>query len=81
NAPEIIKNLNLDLFSYLMEIPDEHVFSFLDSTSKGNFIDVGLYNDYPPLSFINSKGKLSGILVDLWNLLSRQHIFKPIFKG
>ncbi|WP_151074222.1 ATP-binding protein [Borreliella turdi] len=81
NAPEIIKNLNLDLFSYLMKIPDEYVVSFLDSTSKGNFIDVGLYNDYPPLSFINSKGKLSGILVDLWNLISRQHIFKPIFKG
>ncbi|WKC83500.1 ATP-binding protein [Borreliella spielmanii] len=81
NAPEIIKNLNLDLFSYLMKLPDEYVFSFLDRTSKGNFIDVGLYNDYPPLSFINSKGKLSGILVDLWNLLSRQHIFKPIFKG
>ncbi|WNY68626.1 ATP-binding protein [Borreliella lusitaniae] len=81
NAPEIIKNLNLDLFSYLMKIPDEYVVSFLDSTVKGNFIDVGLYNDYPPLSFIDSKGKLSGILVDLWNLLSRQHIFKPIFKG
>lgn len=81
NAPEIIKNLNLDLFSYLMKMPDEYVVSFLDRTSKGNFIDVGLYNDYPPLSFINSKGELSGILVDLWNLLSRQHIFKPIFKG
>ncbi|QFI14543.1 response regulator [Borrelia sp. CA_690] len=81
NAPEIIKNLNLDLFSYLVKIPDEHIFSFLDSNTKGNFIDVGLYNDYPPLSFINSQGKLSGILVDLWNLLSRQHIFKPIFKG
>ncbi|SCW30570.1 two-component system, glycerol uptake and utilization sensor kinase [Borreliella japonica] len=81
NAPEIIKNLNLDLFSYLMKMPDEHIFSFLDSASKGNFIDVGLYNDYPPLSFIDSKGKLSGILVDLWSLLSRQHIFKPIFKG
>ncbi|MGF7101823.1 ATP-binding protein [Borreliella kurtenbachii] len=81
NAPEIVKNLNLDLFSYLMKIPEELIISFLDSTSKGNFIDVGLYNDYPPLSFINSQGKLSGILVDLWNLLSRQHIFKPIFKG
>ncbi|WKC76140.1 ATP-binding protein [Borreliella valaisiana] len=81
NAPEIIKNLNLDLFSYLMKMPDEYVVSFLDSTAKGNFIDVGLYNDYPPLSFINSKGKLSGILIDLWNLISRQHIFKPIFKG
>ncbi|WKC90803.1 ATP-binding protein [Borreliella carolinensis] len=81
NAPEIVKNLNLDLFSYLMRMPEEFIISFLDSTSKGNFVDVGLYNDYPPLSFINSQGKLSGILVDLWNLLSRQHIFKPIFKG
>ncbi|MBB6212952.1 ATP-binding protein [Borreliella californiensis] len=81
NAPEIVKNLNLDLFSYLMEMPEELIVSFLDSTSKGNFVDVGLYNDYPPLSFINSQGKLSGILVDLWNLISRQHIFKPIFKG
>ncbi len=81
NAPEIVKNLNLDLFSYLMKMPEELVFSFLDSNAKGSFVDVGLYNDYPPLSFINSQGKLSGILVDLWNLLSRQHIFKPIFKG
>ncbi|WPM05898.1 ATP-binding protein [Borreliella sinica] len=81
NSPEIIKNLNLDLFSYLMQMPDEYVFSFLDKTTKGSFIDVGLYNNYPPLSFVNSKGKLTGILVDLWNLLSRQHIFKPIFKG
>ncbi len=81
NAPEIVKNLNLDLFSYLMKMPEELVFSFLDSNAKGSFVDVGLYNDYPPLSFINSQGKLSGILVDLWNLLSRLHIFKPIFKG
>ncbi|MCD2382476.1 ATP-binding protein [Borreliella americana] len=81
NAPEIVKNLNLDLFSYLMKMPEELFVSFLDSTSKGSFVDVGLYNDYPPLSFINSQGKLSGILVDLWNLLSRQHVFKPIFKG
>ncbi|WNY65874.1 response regulator [Borreliella andersonii] len=81
NAPEMVKNLNLDLFSYLMKIPEELFVSFLDSTTKGNFIDVGLYNDYPPLSFINSQGKLSGILVDLWNLFSRQYIFKPIFKG
>ncbi|AJA90238.1 histidine kinase [Borreliella chilensis] len=81
NAPEIIKNLNLDLFSYLMEMPDEYVFSFLDKAYKGNFIEVGLYSDYPPLSFINSNENLSGILVDLWNLLSKQYIFKPIFKG
>ncbi len=28
NAPEIVKNLNLDLFSYLMKMPEELVFLF-----------------------------------------------------
>ncbi|WP_024653857.1 ATP-binding protein [Borrelia persica] len=80
NAISELKGLNIDLLSYMKALSKREYASFkeLDYLFK---LDVGIYNDYPPFSFINSKGQFSGILVDLWNELSREYCFSVKFVG
>ncbi|AHH08394.1 transporter substrate-binding domain-containing protein [Borrelia anserina] len=80
NAGIQLRDLDLDLLNYLQSIPKEKYDSFkeLDFLFR---LDVGIYNDYPPFSFINSKGQFSGILVDLWNALAREYGFSVKFIG
>lgn len=75
-----LKSLDIDLLSYMKALSKSEYASFKELDYLFN-LDVGIYNDYPPLSFINSKGQLSGILVDLWNDLSREYAFSLKFVG
>ncbi|ATQ14803.1 Sensor histidine kinase RcsC [Borrelia miyamotoi] len=76
NAISQLKYLDIDLFSYMQSLSEKEYESF--NLFK---LDVGMYNDYPPLSFVNSKGQFSGILVDLWNTLAREYGFSVKFVG
>ncbi|AHH12439.1 Sensory transduction protein kinase [Borrelia hermsii YBT] len=80
NAVNQLKDLDINLLSYMQSLSKEEYASFkeLDFLLK---LDVGIYNDYPPLSFINSKSQFSGILVDLWNTLAREYGFSVKFIG
>ncbi|AHH09513.1 Sensory transduction protein kinase [Borrelia parkeri SLO] len=80
NAVSQLRDLNIDLLSYMQSLSREEYASFkeFDFLFK---LDVGIYNDYPPLSFINSKGQFAGILVDLWNTLAKEYGFSVKFVG
>ncbi|UPA17906.1 ATP-binding protein [Borrelia puertoricensis] len=80
NAINQLKGLNVDLLSYMQSFSREEYASFKEFDFLFN-LDVGIYNDYPPLSFINSKGQFAGILVDLWNTLAREYGFSVKFVG
>ncbi|AWG42794.1 histidine kinase [Candidatus Borreliella tachyglossi] len=80
NPVSQLKHLNVDLFSYLKSLSKEEYESFEELDILYN-LDIGIYNDYPPLSFIDPKGQPLGILVDLWNTLSREYCFRVNFIG
>ena len=80
NAISDLKFLNVDLLSYMNSLSVEEYKSFKEFDILYN-LDIGIYNDYPPLSFIDSKGRPSGILVDLWHTLSREYGFTVNFIG
>ncbi|AHH10589.1 transporter substrate-binding domain-containing protein [Borrelia coriaceae] len=80
NAVSQLRALDVDLLSYMQSLSlGEHA-SFKELKSLFT-LDVGIYDDYPPLSFINSNGQFSGILVDLWNSLAREYGFLVKFIG
>ncbi|WP_238614513.1 response regulator [Borrelia turcica] len=80
NANNDLKFLNVDLLSYMKSLSVEEYKSFKEFDIL-YALDIGIYNDYPPLSFIDSKGRPSGILVDLWHTLSREYGFAVNFIG
>ncbi|BCR21847.1 transporter substrate-binding domain-containing protein [Borrelia sp. HM] len=76
NAINHLKFLDIDLFSYMKSLSKKEYASF--NLFK---LDIGIYNDYPPLSFVNDKGQFSGILIDLWDTLAREYGFSVKFIG
>ncbi|WKC57974.1 response regulator [Borrelia sp. P9F1] len=80
NAISGLKTLNVDLLSYMKSLSREEYKSFKELDILFT-LDIGIYSDYPPLSFIDSKGKPLGILVDLWETLSRKYGFVVNFVG
>ncbi|WP_373464031.1 response regulator [Borrelia sp. BU AG58] len=80
NAISGLKTLNVDLLSYMKSLSREEYKSFKELDILFT-LDIGIYSDYPPLSFIDSKGQPSGILVDLWETLSREYGFAVNFVG
>ncbi|WP_346010446.1 transporter substrate-binding domain-containing protein [Borrelia sp. A-FGy1] len=75
-----LKSLNVDLLNYMKSLSVEEYKSFKEFDILYN-LDIGIYDDYPPLSFIDSSGQPSGILVDLWHTLSREYGFIVNFVG
>ncbi|UGQ17213.1 response regulator [Borrelia sp. RT1S] len=80
NAVSDLKILNVDLLSYMRSLSREEYKSFKELDILFT-LDIGVYSDYPPLSFIDSQGRHSGILVDLWEALSREYGFRVNFVG
>ena len=76
NAINNLKFLDIDLFSYIKFLSKKEYTSF--NLFK---LDIGVYSDYPPFSFVNDKGQFSGILIDLWNSLAREYGFSVKFIG